>query len=652
MRRRYEDEGAQLCQMKNDPESQIVGRNASSLLLERSQKLHQLENIKEKIKVLEKELNLDFETYSLLGTLNESGLIYRQYICSSNPYIEWRQAKKSTSRTIDVLSQFSFQNPLRARCGLQKVISSSKNSADTKLTTRGELLAKELFAKFAQGKMMQGVENSYYMSFFDFRKYLFYVGRPFELKKITMADGVEAWEKFLSKTKSFFKKRDGLKERCFLLQEGFVEYRNLIENEFPLEYDLLKLGDDLLQADLIKWITAEQLFEMEYIRVFEEDNFQTNTFVSSYDNNITCPNPIRDGTKVFTDRWLQLTLSKFDEFYSQSQIQRTWQRHTSFLVVLKELRVKNWWRSNDTKQSSLMEKITCRNMPLHRKETFLAWFMSSRYRPRLRFLEKLGVSSKVKFIDGLVSICERIQNVKLLLDNALKKDVIDIAGLRELKDKMTDFEIHFNIGENLSKRNKHPKNKCKIDLKYERVEKVKSFLRKMEMPTKRVGSAIIIDMHLHPDLPKTSRLRLLDLGKQIIGDNFEDDFQSLPHFHSWKLSLLSEPNAVEDFKTKTKRFIRFGLMFNSCSTVDKVLERMFGLDDRDKPLISIPSLLNKLDIKMTCSLSLSNIILGRELILNRDLYIDGSFVIVFAKDILMKLVLKMIEEVRTLSNLH
>ena len=651
MGRRYEDEGIQLCPMKNYHNSQIVDRNKSLLLLQRTQILHQLESINIKIKVLEKELNLDFQTNSLLSNLKESGLVYRQDICSSNAYIELRKAQNTTSRTIDILSKYSLKNPLRARCGLQKVTSSSNSSLETKLSMRGELLAKELFAKFAGGKNIQGVENSYFMSFLDFRKYLFYIGRPFELKKITTADGVEAWEKFLAMTQSYVKKGDAIKPRGFLLQEGFVTYRNSIENEFPLEHDLVKLEHDLLQADLMKWIAVGQLFEMECIRVFEEDDFQTNNFVHKYESNITNINLIRDYTKVFTARWLQLTLSKFDEFYTQSQIICTWQRHTSFLVVLKELRIKNWWRSNDTNQSTLMEKITSKNMPLHRKETFMAWFMSGRYRPHLRFLEKLAVSTKVKLINGFASICGRIRNMKILLDNTLKKDVIDIANLRELKDKMVDFEVNFNIGDCLSKKNKNSKSQCNIDIKYERIEKIKSFLRKMEMPTKRVGTAIIIDMHLHPDLPKSSRLRLLELGKIIIADNFEHGLQSLRHFHSWKLSLVSESNDVEGFNHKTKRFLRFGLMFNSLTTIDEMLERMFGLDDHDKPLISISSLLNKFEMKMTCSLRLSNIILGREIVLNRDMHIKGSFVLVFAKDIVVKLVSKMIEEVRTLSNL-
>jgi len=124
------------------------------------------------------------------------------------------------------------------------------------LSHRGVELAAEVHAHFSRSTPGS-------LTFREFRGYLAAMGRPKEGEGYT--DKAESW-------KMFMEDLGGLDENGGMTKEGMIRYRDMIEPEYPLEYDLLKIGLDVLPPNLQQWSDNRERYERVDLEGAAEEN--------------------------------------------------------------------------------------------------------------------------------------------------------------------------------------------------------------------------------------------------------------------------------------------------------------------------------------------------------------------------------------------
>ncbi len=147
------------------------------------------------------------------------------------------------------------------------------------------------------------------MSFRDFRAYLAAVGRPRELSEVT-AD-LESWQMYVSDL-------GGLDSDGNMTAAGMVAYREVVEDEHPLEWDLLTLKRKLLPKDLDDWRRYKEVYD----KVDEENVVVENSKIAKRIGRKRAEKELKWGPsgKLSVD-YLQQVLADCGEYYNHEHLQ-------------------------------------------------------------------------------------------------------------------------------------------------------------------------------------------------------------------------------------------------------------------------------------------------------------------------------------------
>lgn len=458
------------------------------------------------------------------------------------------------------------------------------------LSSRGIQLAEEVWSN--------SCSKTDEMTMRDFRTYRSSLGRPWELAEKAASDH-GSWQEYLRRINGM----DASGQR--MTKEGFVRYRNEVEEKCPLEDDLIRLGCNLLPSDLLRW------GKMKRCLLEHDDAF--------------------GGTdRDDESRALQYTLICCGETYSTNHVRDFSDRVTQFVAVMEQLRRKYWWKSrgmnpmipsSDSTEQSLLSR--------RRREALVAWFMSGRDKPTLPKLERMLLALKTSIVVNLKRITKFLYSRRDELENIV--DVLDLGLLSRLKEIVSTYEGTVKIGTC-----ERASSETTLKMAFSTIDHVNQFLRSVGMP-RGAGSLVLCDFSFGDDSNKEDREQVTLLTNHLFKEHLEEWVQELPSFNSWK--IFSTSTVAEDSNGRKRRVLRVGLSWDRSSDIDLTLDQM-GLG------ISIGEILSDFRASLVVSPRLGELICNKDVTVENDVSIHGSFNLAIAREFLVETLSECLSQVR------